>query len=632
MEVFFTYLLKSSLLLALFWACSQFFLQRDTFFQQHRLFLLLGICTALLFPFVIITKVVYVEPVSITLPFEGVNAVAPAMPENYIDWWTVLLVTYITGASCLFLHFCIQLLSLRRLISKSSRFKKDGFRFVETSEKISPFSFFNYIVYNPSLYTSQELETILAHEKIHSRQKHSVDIILVHLLRIFQWMNPFVWGYKKLMSQNLEYIADNKVGHTNSNKKEYQYLLLRQSAAPMPVSALGNPFFNSLIKKRIVMLNKNKSNKGNLLKFSIIIPLLAIFLLTLNTETVAQTITIESNYDNDNDAEAEEVKITFTTATFSLTIDKDSSDEELDAEIAQFKNDGIDLKFSSIQRNNKGEIIGISSTFKGPQGSTGAYSASGSGPIKAFNFYVKFDQEKTVEQIGYSVDTPDTHKVHLKQHFDTHEKHLKATGKLNKKAKKHLDAHKKAVLKVQDKEEESTIEINGKAFNKTSVSVTSSQGDDDTEINISGAVSMDTDEVQETTPLYVVNGKVTKKEDIASIPTYQIVSINVLKGKNASKKYGDKGKDGVVEITIDTDRTEADSKKSIQIEDVVKIRNAGGKKPMYVVDGKVVEGDFDAEKLDPDTIKSVFILKGKNAKRKYGKKGKHGVVVIETKK
>ena len=53
-------------------------------------------------------------------------------------------------------------------------------------------------------------------------------------------------------------------------------------------------------------------------------------------------------------------------------------------------------------------------------------------------------------------------------------------------------------------------------------------------------------------------------------------------------------------------------------------------KPLIVIDGKVFKGDLKT--IDPKTIKSVDILKGKDATAIYGAAGKNGVMLITTKK
>jgi len=60
------------------------------------------------------------------------------------------------------------------------------------------------------------------------------------------------------------------------------------------------------------------------------------------------------------------------------------------------------------------------------------------------------------------------------------------------------------------------------------------------------------------------------------------------------------------------------------------IRMEGGKKPLIVVDGSI--SDVDLNKIDPETIESMKVMKDDYAKDKYGEKGKNGVIEITSKK
>ena len=53
--------------------------------------------------------------------------------------------------------------------------------------------------------------------------------------------------------------------------------------------------------------------------------------------------------------------------------------------------------------------------------------------------------------------------------------------------------------------------------------------------------------------------------------------------------------------------------------------------PLYILDGKELN-QKEVEKLNPNEIKSISVLKDKSATSKYGEKGKNGVILIETKK
>ena len=151
-----------------------------------------------------------------------------------------------------------------------------------------PFSFFKYIVFNKTQFNDTELTHIINHEKVHAKQYHSLDIILVQLASALFWFNPFIWLYKKEIQQNLEFIADKEAQNISKCEKSYQTLLLK-SSVPNYQLVLANNFYNSLIKKRIVMLHKSKSNNLKMWKYALVLPVLAVFLMSANTWSLAST-------------------------------------------------------------------------------------------------------------------------------------------------------------------------------------------------------------------------------------------------------------------------------------------------------------------------------------------------------
>ncbi len=85
------------------------------------------------------------------------------------------------------------------------------------------------------------------------------------------------------------------------------------------------------------------------------------------------------------------------------------------------------------------------------------------------------------------------------------------------------------------------------------------------------------------------------------------------------------------EITV----TVKGSNKNISPNDQASIvlRSSSGQKekPLIVIDG-VIRTDFEMNKISPDNIQSINVLKGESAKAKYAEKGANGVVEITTKK
>lgn len=126
-------------------------------------------------------------------------------------------------------------------------------------------------------------------------------------------------------------------------------------------------------------------------------------------------------------------------------------------------------------------------------------------------------------------------------------------------------------------------------------------------------------------PMYILSGKEINAAAMKDLDANAIKAINVLKGENAINKYGEKGKNGVIEIEMKTKDEQSASKEK----NLIKANNKTS--PVYYVDGKeVTNGEFN--KIASDKIESITVLKGDTAIKKYGEKGKDGVVEISLKK
>ena len=107
---------------------------------------------------------------------------------------------------------------------------------------------------------------VLQHEKIHIQQRHSIDILLAELVLIFQWFNPFAWLYRKEIENNLEFLTDDQLlQKEHVEKSRYQMSLLKVSAPHFPLSLTTN-YNQSLLKKRITMMNAKRSKHTHYLE------------------------------------------------------------------------------------------------------------------------------------------------------------------------------------------------------------------------------------------------------------------------------------------------------------------------------------------------------------------------------
>jgi TonB-dependent SusC/RagA subfamily outer membrane receptor len=617
MEAFFLYLAKSSGLLFLFWLIFQVILKKETFFEAHRFFLVTGIFTALLLPFVVFKKIVFIDAPKFTnIDFSQFVVTEVPAPKE-MDWWLIAGTIYLLGVAFFIIRFVVQLFSLYRLIKKCEIVKEGEFTLAKTEEHVGPFSFFNTIVYNPKTHTEAELKAILIHEKIHAEQGHSLDIILAHILTIFQWINPFAWWYKKIMAQNLEFIADKNSVALVQDKKAYQYLLLHQSEPSSLKTTIINPFFNSLIKKRIVMLNQQKSNQINLVKYSLILPLLGVFLFAFNTETVAQVKEQETN--------KSPWRMEVSAISFDILVNKNSTDEELERDSNEInEKDGINLKFSKIKRNKKGEIIGIKSTFKSEYGESGTYSVSGDKPISAFSFYINSDSEGNRTKMGYKPLNEKNNFVIFSPDGDT--TNISSDGSVVNF--NHAESIKFIVTEIEPDSLLNAININtiknedGKTKN---IVISKNKFKNLSEVQQielpASSKDYNWNELnQEDKPLLLIDGEINDNSNLHSLNPDNIESISVLKDKSATSIYGDKGKNGVIIIT---------TKKGKKAIDKI---NKSLDNALFVVDGEIKDTYFDINSIKPENLESVNILKDKAAIEKYGVKGKNGVIEIEIKK
>lgn len=289
----FIYIAKSITILSIFYIIYRIVLQKDTFFTANRHYLLSGIIAALVLPFLEYTKTIYKELPSINTVMSSDTIFTPTTLETIpqqesiaVDWWQIGLLLYAIGILIMITRLSIQLISLNRLISKYPKEYKDGYTYVEITDKaITPFSFFKTICYNPASHSPEELDMILAHEKVHVSQWHTFDVLLTQCVLAIQWLNPFAWLYKKSLEQNLEFIADNGAIQRVPSSLEYQRTLVKVSST-LVQPALTNNFYHSLIKKRIVMLNKQTSHRRNLWKLGLVLPALAIFMYSFNIKEV----------------------------------------------------------------------------------------------------------------------------------------------------------------------------------------------------------------------------------------------------------------------------------------------------------------------------------------------------------
>jgi hypothetical protein len=282
-------------------------LSRETFFKLNRIYLIISLLCGLVIPFSIPTMAVtttspmveIVQPIVISMVEIRDNIETNFTTPEAATWslWTVLKGVYILGMMLLFVKFFIGLNKIFHLYKTGEKEIRDIFKLIKTSKTQSPFSFFNLIFINQKTTEDVDYQQIIEHEKAHVIQKHSFDIVGLEILRGLFWLSPLVHLYARSLRNVHEYLADAAVLQ-NTEKQQYGRLLISQTTAGSGL-VIANHLNFSQLKKRIIMMTRNESQRLMLLKYTLALPLFAllVFAFTLpnnplmrNTEGVAEKV------------------------------------------------------------------------------------------------------------------------------------------------------------------------------------------------------------------------------------------------------------------------------------------------------------------------------------------------------
>ena len=280
MEAFALYLLKSVIWLTGFTLIYFVFLRNERFFRLKRYYLVAGILVSFIFP--LFTFHYQVEIPAPEFTYQGivpsdsatVSAVQRNLENKSFDISYFFLLLYLAG---IFFFVLKSVRNTNMLLKTIKKTKIDYFnkaKLVRTPEFSGSFSFFNYVFINPSV-DEKELDVIMNHELVHVNEKHWLDLILIEILRLVQWINPFVWFYTRFIKQNHEHIADEMMLQQTTNPAVYKAVLVNQLFDSRVIS-LTNSFNYSLNKQRFDMMKKIVTSPYRKMKMLLVLPVFAI--------------------------------------------------------------------------------------------------------------------------------------------------------------------------------------------------------------------------------------------------------------------------------------------------------------------------------------------------------------------
>jgi hypothetical protein len=297
-EALFMYSLKSAFVLMLLYVPYALLLRKESFFRINRMVLLMILLLSFVLPLINIqtlswdshpvVQVAQQQMIEIGMPVK----VATYLPEVtvhgknnsiQISWFHIASLVFAIGALVILLWQIGQIVRMGHVIRSGSLWhqQEEGVNIFCHADDVSPFSWMKNIVISAKDYEENSRE-ILLHEKGHVRALHSWDLLLLAMLQVLQWWNPFVYILGYSLRDVHEYEADDSVLRSGVSAKAYQLLLIRKVVGASSYT-FANNFDHSLTLKRITMMQKSKSSVWMRSKVLYIIPMATLALSAFAT-------------------------------------------------------------------------------------------------------------------------------------------------------------------------------------------------------------------------------------------------------------------------------------------------------------------------------------------------------------
>lgn len=288
------YAIKSALCLTLLYLPYVLLMRRDTFHSFNRVLLLCIVVLSLLMPLFnipIISNALSIEEFSVSSELNEAFGYAdedmPIMEEIYapttnetnmepeITWISTIVLLYIIGVFLCIGWKALQLIQLYRYMPSNCLWKDtiDGIKIYGHLDGVCPFSWMNTIVISDEDYKNNP--SVMQHERAHIRLHHSWDILFVSVVEVLQWFNPCIWMLDYSLREVHEYEADAAVLSHGVTLQNYQRLLIRKAIGTSSFT-FANGFNHSLLKNRIKMTMKKKSNRWSYTKALYLLPVAAV--------------------------------------------------------------------------------------------------------------------------------------------------------------------------------------------------------------------------------------------------------------------------------------------------------------------------------------------------------------------
>lgn len=220
----------------------------------------------------------------------GSEVIRAGAENNAVGLPEIAFAVYFLVCAGLLLRFIFNISLLLIKVYKSEKIVYNGIKLTLVEGSINPFTFFNTVFISRTTYLERKTEDeLILHELAHKTQMHSVDVIILELIQIFFWFNPFVYLFKRLVKANHEYLADDFVVKSGIACYDYSNKLINHTFR-REITGLSSGFNHGFIKNRLVRLSKYNQTRRPAYQLALFIPLLALlFTSTAFTNPIAES-------------------------------------------------------------------------------------------------------------------------------------------------------------------------------------------------------------------------------------------------------------------------------------------------------------------------------------------------------
>lgn len=643
MSAFFVYILQSSVCLAVLFLFYSILLSRETFYRYNRaallglipLSFLLPLCHLPLFPeseSVAASTVVMLDNLSaFSYVTDETETTAAPVPVALVT----AIVLYWAGVVFFITRYIVTIVRLLRLIGSGRRESDEGRQIIVLPRSIAPFSWFGKIVLSEADYATHSRE-ILLHESAHIHKRHSFDLLAADLCTWLQWFNPAAWLLKRELQTVHEYEADAEVLDQGIDARQYQLLLIKRSVGSK-FYCVTNHFNHNKLNKRITMMLKKKSSRKATWKYLYVIPV-ALCTVTVfarpevsdRLDEIASTDLLAMLDQDDTQPATDQNRMVITAAgnsgqTSNLNINIDEADDS---------SLGNKLKINITENGKPTSMDSALYIVDGKKVSREELDKLSAEQIKSV---VVLKGKAAVEEYGDEAQGG-VLLISTKESDDTQPMKITLSND-GKQDSQYVINGKKVPAEVIDKlttgefsciingkevsaEEMKQLNLSGQVGN---ISILNSNDSGENTIIIRSQKSSLQNWQQQVRALSDSIRKevaVTKEgKELSPEAMARIESLSARISANADS----------ITRAIEEKGVNALSAQAIAKADSLMVYTRQIPAVIYVIDGKrASEKEFN--KLNPNDIASITVLKGKEAKKKYGTKENDKVLLISTKK